>query len=158
MKTTIDFGKVDYEGIGKKTNKITVELQLKDTTKGQVFTASGGVWGSKGQDYIIVGQCIDELADLLPDNQLMQDIYYLWDRYHLNDMNAGDEIQTLAVKRWLDKGNKYDYNEVCDHLDSLGILEHNGYRYGTAWKFRKIPLLDLVKIQRIIENSQNGAK
>ena len=47
----------------------------------------------------------------------------LWEEWHLNGTHAGTPKQEEAVKKWMAKGNRYDYTNACTvlgHLDSNG--------------------------------------
>lgn len=60
----------------------------------------------------------------------------IWDRWHLNDMRAGDPVQ----EAWLrEHGHGKDYTETCANLEAAGLLVSNGYKYGHAWKFEELP-------------------
>jgi len=93
MKKTIEFGKIDYNGIGRKNNMVELEIELKQTDKGEEFTASAEVWNNLHTDIIMGGQCIDDIWDgyknQLQNRKLYQEIMDLWKKYHLNGMNAG---------------------------------------------------------------------
>lgn len=60
----------------------------------------------------------------------------LWSRWHLNDMRAGDVVQEAWLREnWHGK----DYTMTCAKLEDAGLLIHEGYRYGCAWKFEVVP-------------------
>ena len=103
------------------------------------------------------------LPDAVKDPQF-KSIYRLWLLYHLNDMNAGTPEQSAAADNWMKhKGNRYDYDKVCDMLKACNLYEvpfyglstskqWNGepYRYGTAWLVREIPAADLSQIAELL--------
>ena len=98
------------------------------------------------------GQCLDEAQEELNiKNPVMTEIVRLWKLYHLSDMRAGDVEQEKAVKEYL-KTHSYDYNAVCEYLDSKGLLVHQGFRYGSAWVKHPIPEDDLIKIKKLFFN------
>lgn len=98
-----------------------------------------------------------------PQDYLMADPYTgetvkkimeIWDEWHLNDMNAGTVAQTAvlkgfkeAVKKATGKEPRMDYDKQCAVLDAAGMLEDDGYKYGTAWLKRDVPedVLDFLK-------------
>lgn len=139
MKRTIDLGKVDYNQSGRKINKCTLDVEI---TKAFVFKASGGIWNSKGTDFISAGQNVDEIAELFPNNEMVQRIHKLWKEYHLNDMNAGtiEQDQVLReyeLKKWdTDFDLKYkqmksegNIREVCDKAaNEYAMDKRRGYR------------------------------
>jgi hypothetical protein len=98
------------------------------------------------------GQCLDTMRKYVEkDNTIFNILYKMWQRHHLNDCNAGDEVQTKAVKEYT-KNNSYDYDAVCKYLDEQNLLVHNGYRYGSAWLCREIPADDLAVIKALLED------
>ena len=111
------------------------------------------------------GQCLDSInedfRDQLQNVELWDEIYNLWKMYHLNGMHAGTPEQEQIVEDWENLGHRYDYDEVCDLLKSMGMYEVNytgigvgrifnnePYRYGTAWLVETLPM-DVE--QRVIE-------
>ena len=152
MKKAFEFGKIDYYGRGRKINKVTVEMELKESDNGPVFTVCGDIWNNRMTDCICGGQCLDTIKEYLPHNKLFLEIHDLWKKYHLNDMNAGKEKQTAAVKDWLAQGNRFDYTEVCKYLESIGLLYEDGYKYGSGWIYRAIPEQDLKRINELMGN------
>lgn len=86
--------------------KCTIELNLDETTPDKPkFRACGDI------SYGGSGQCIDEIAELYPENALVQEVADLWRKYYLNDMHA-DCIHGINEKA-ADKiitVNKYSLN------------------------------------------------
>ena len=166
MRKIFNFGKIDFYGTGRKINKVTIEVNLRDTDKGPEFSASGDVWNSKHTDIVCGGQCLDELDEFaaLHDNPLFSKIYRLWKLYHLNGMNAGTVRQTKAVNDYLERTNsRYDYSQMCDYLKSIDLYEDKEYlfkygnelkpyRYGSSWLYRSIPDEDLKIIKELLED------
>ena len=100
MRKKFSFGKVSAQN-SRKENLVTVEVELKEKEEGKpVFTASAMVWNRLHTDCIMGGQCLDKLFDRyyqqLENKELFKQIYYLWKRNHLNDMNAWCEHQNYG--------------------------------------------------------------
>jgi hypothetical protein len=128
MRKVIDFGKVDANGTGRKINKITVEVELKDTDKGKVLSLMGNVWNEPHTDIISGGQNYEEMERLKGHNPLMRRIIAIWKRWHLNDLHAGCEHQIAygyESKPYEENAGKKCH--FCNHM------------YGTAWKFEPLP-------------------
>lgn len=157
VKTTINLGKVDYYGTGRKVNMGEVKLELKHITGNThqrdihlnpcpdyyVFTASGGIWDSRHYDYIHAGQMIDTLMELYPNHSQLQSIGKLWERWHLNDLKAGAGPQNHFIDTLKKAGWQYDYTDACTKLSQAGIyevaLDDFTYKYGTAWLVEPLP-------------------
>lgn len=155
FKKIIKFGKVDFNGSGRKINEVTIEIALRDTPKGPEFTACGNVWNLKHTDIICGGQCLDELLKFFKHNFLFNNIYNYWKKYHLNGMHAGTPEQEEAINNYLKLNNKkYDYAEVCDYLKSINLyevkLDGSIYKYGHAWLYEPIPQDDLKAIRKLL--------
>lgn len=146
MKKTISFGKVDYNGIGRKNCLVTVDIELRQkggeptftinpTTKEKIPTGKttpiyhelsicGNIWNHTHTDICCGGQCLDIIAEYI-STPLFNEIYKYWKLYHLNGMHAGTPEQEKAVEKWKAQGNKYDYTAVCEHLKNSGLYEVN---------------------------------
>lgn len=168
MRSTIDFGKINYFGTGKRyPADVTVELRVcggeeiftadgthtgKHTPEYVEFTASGYIWNTKKTDIYCGGQCLDTMFEFLKGNADFRKVYGWWKAYHLNGMHAGTPEQEQAIAAWKAKGNMYDYTAACDYLKGIGLyeVEYTGkstgrmydnepYRYGSAWLIQDIP-------------------
>lgn len=110
MKKNFVFNSVRYDDI---EGILCVELELKKTEKGDVFSASGSFL-SKGGKSQCAGQILDE--DFIfaneKDKNLFLDIKRLWQLYHLNDLRAdcGCGINEALAER---KIKVYKYR--CKH-------------------------------------------
>jgi len=118
-----------------------IHWELKQSKEGPCFTASGEI----GRD--VGGQCLDEIKEKHPTNLLLSQIFKVWKRYHLNDMKAGTPDQESAINEW-EKDHRYEYGEACDHLESIDLINDDGYRYGSKWLYSPIPQLILDKINQ----------
>ena len=178
MKRTIDFGKIDYLGNGRRSCPVTVNVELRERGGDALFTIdpktkerhytgertpvflelsiSGEIWNHKKTDIYCGGQCLDDISHYI-HTPLFKEIYRFWKLYHLNGMHAGTEEQEIAIEAWEAQGNKYEYRAACEHLKSLGLYEvnYNGgtYRYGSGWLHREIPAQDLTRIREIIASA-----
>lgn len=148
MKKTIRFGKIDYNGTGRKVNAVDVEIELRDTKNGPEFTACGNVWNSRHTDVVMAGQCLDDLAGYVK-NPTFAKILGLWKRNHLNSKHAGDLEQEALLKEAF-AGKRYDYDEAVRILKEAGIYEHDGYRYGSGWVYEPISDDDMKEIQALL--------
>lgn len=93
MKRTFNFGKIDYLGIGKKTNLVTVDMAYDERIDGRkCFSCSADVWNNRGTDIICGGQCLDDISTRLHD-PVFSEILRLWELYDLNNMHPECEHQ-----------------------------------------------------------------
>ena len=72
MKRVFEFGKIDFNGKGRKVNRVSVEVNLRETEtsygyKYYLFTASGEIWNARGTDCVVCGQCLDEIKGYVND-------------------------------------------------------------------------------------------
>lgn len=140
---TFEFGKIDAENHGRKDNLVDLEVTLAIKDKKPVFSVVGNVWNRTHRDIIMGGQCIDDIYNdyksEIKNRKTYETIMALWEKWHLNDMNAGCEHQ--RAEHW---GNE-SINEPCPIC---------GYRYGSAWLYRAIDKKDLIEICRLLEIDQ----
>jgi hypothetical protein len=153
MKRTFDFGKIDLNRTGRRINRVTIDVRLEDNSHGkEVFAASASIWNSRETDIICGGQCLDELVPFLKRNRKFMEIHRLWKKHHLNDAHAGTETQELVLRVAHDlTGTRFAYETDCAILEKYGLLEDNGYKYGSGWLYREIPEADRESIIRLIE-------
>lgn len=156
IEKKFNFGKIDYNGTGRRINAVQLEICKQFNEAGKmIFSASAAVWNSTHTDWITGGQGIERLAADFPElakNATYSEILDLWKKYHLNDMHAGTVKQENLVNRWLARGHRYDYTEICRVLNLCGLLCDNGYKYGSAWLFREIPAADVARIEKLFNN------
>ena len=154
------FGKIDFNGIGRRINAVEIQVGLREYSDGSYsFTASVNVWNHIHTDIVAGGQMLDavELSKLEAKSKLFATIKELWRKYHLNDMHAGTPEQEEALEKAnLLSGN--DFNEACEYLKNIGLyeVEYEGkpYRYGSGWLHFPIPKNDLEKIHLILITPQ----
>lgn len=139
MKKIFEFRRNDSE----KGRRLRVEVELTNENNFRACCAGPAIYW---------GQCLDRAQkELNIKNPVMTEIVRLWKLYHLNDMKAGDREQEKAVKEYT-KNNPYNYDKVCEYLESKNLLVHNGYKYGSAWLYSPIPADDLEAIKALLEN------
>jgi len=131
MKKTIVLGTKYVHGYGSVRGDLDLELKEvytdNDKTKlaGWEFAASGGLYDSRQRDYVSCGQIIEELVETFPEHIQLAAIAIAWRKYHLNALNAGLPIQTLAVNnRFPARGSqRYDYDTACAYLKDQNLYE-----------------------------------
>ena len=153
MKKKFNFGKIDFYGRGRKINLVEVDVELSD--KG-VFTASGTIWNSKKTDRVCAGQCLDEISRYVKTEKFKK-IHRLWKLYHLNDTHAGTEKQETALTKAGLTGFAEDYRKCCEYLESIGLLVDDGYKFGTGWLKREIPVDAIKEIKELLSSEQHSA-
>ena len=137
MKKVFVFHRNDSE----KGRRVRIEVELTNENNFRACCAGPAIYW---------GQCLDRAQkELNIKNPVMTEIVRLWKLYHLNDMKAGDKEQEKAIKEYT-KNNSYDYEKVCEYLESKNLLVHNGYRYGSAWLKEEIPQKDIEKIKELL--------
>ena len=139
MKKTFNFGKIAYDGSGRKNNLVTIEVSFNGTR----FSASGNIWNRLQTDIISGGQNLDELYEYLKDDGLFLKIYSIWKQYHLNDMTPGTPKQMAFLSTIKKPSNAEFYSWECEQLEKVDLLYDslNGepYKYGSLWLTNEIP-------------------
>lgn len=126
MKKVFDFGEHAVSNSISGNNKITIDVELKHTEKGEEFTASACVWNGRKTDIIMGGQCLDELMPYLKNNKTYKTILDLWHKYHLNGMRAWCQCEHTENPSEKVKVYKLRYNEEGERLSrirDLGIFK-----------------------------------
>ena len=186
MRKVFEFGKIAYTG-KKKINTVTVEVELRSCGGEATFTVGqngerhytgehtptyvelsicGYIWNAPRTEIVCGGQCLEEIAkykNQLEDKSGFEELYELWQNYHLNGMHAGTPEQEAAIAAWEAQGNKYDYDEVCDMLKALGLYavnytglsvgrryENEMYKYGHGWLVQELPGDVLIRVEHLL--------
>lgn len=166
VKRTFQFGKISAYKNGRKENEVELEVELRKNKDGfPELSVVGAVWNRIHTDWVMGGQCLDDIQRVPMNNSLFQEIKGLWKKYHLNGMHAGTKAQELALK----KAGLYgvsNYSQAVEFLKRKGLYEVNltpiekkynpryadkPYKYGHGWLYHPIPAADLAKIRRILE-------
>lgn len=116
--------------------KVNVKIEYKDrrlSIVGDLYENHNGYWRDAGG-----GQCYEELLEHFPESAPLVEI---WMRWHLNDMNSGNEVQEAYLRCLASLGKKptSGYENTCSVLEKAGLLEYEGYKYGHQWKFEEVP-------------------
>jgi len=139
QKWTLDLGKVDANGRGRKSNRVTLEVELRrkvntvapyldiDLNPCKEYTElsiCGNVWNAAGSDISSGGQNHEEIEKLFPDNAAVQRLVEIWERYHLGSMNSGTRRQRDFLKDARVKAvypqSQYDLD--CKTLEKANLL------------------------------------
>lgn len=119
------------------------KVKINWSLQGGRFSVSGDVY-LNGKEYSF-GQNIDMIKDLFPDDELVSRIHNVWEKWHLNDMQAGSPAQREYLSKFNYQGSDH-YNWAKEVLKEAGLdpdpnYIYNGepYRYGSAWLTEEIP-------------------
>lgn len=128
------------------------------------LSISAGSWERRGprgpwrEDSF--GQCIDVVESFAngwsnaDQKAALLRLCEIWRAWHLNGLNAG----TTAQQQIIDAGRKagtvqdYPYYETaCAALSLAGLLTDRGYRYGTKWLTKRLPLSVQTEVLSLLE-------
>lgn len=119
------------------TNKNTYK-RLILPVRGEEFTITYTIDGRLS----ICGRSGQNREDLLKKplvkpftKNMVEKLFYIWNRYHLNDMKPGTPKQMELLRKY----TGCDYSEACRVLKENNLYIDNGYRYGSSWLFEKVP-------------------
>lgn len=102
---------------------------------------NGDAWGSCGQIEMHY-KTLQERTAITPAGgwtpELIGQFFDVWDRWHLNDMRAGSQVQMEYLRA--NPVKHEDYTKRCERLAAAGLNpDLDGYKYGHAWKFEEVP-------------------
>ena len=151
----------------------TVLITLKYKNDKPVFSVMAFV--GNGDRMEMGGQCLDRIVSDLTflkqsDKKIFLEIYDLWKRNNLNDLNPGTPKQTKALEECYNEWywdvdtnvTKNDFELKCQFLKSIDLYEDkdylvddgNGnnvpYKYGTKWIYHEISETDLKRIEELL--------
>lgn len=146
-KKTLNFGKIDYMGRGRKDCLVTVDVAM---AAGKL-SICGNVWNNLQTDTIAGGQNRQELFRHLRGNPYFREVNQIWKEWHLNDMHAGTPAQEAVLAKYekadskeplgtdFPDKQKSHYDWACAVLAKENMLVDNGYKYGSAWLKVELP-------------------
>jgi len=114
----------------------------------------GNVWNGSHTDIVHGGQCVDTIRELFPRGKRVQRICELWDRWHLNGMEAG----TRRQRECLNGQSFTDYAEQCAFLESRGLIDDENYRYGSAWLCEPLPEEVRAELVELFGGNEEGGE
>lgn len=80
-------------------------------------------------------------AEIVPakgwNSDLIVEFLAVWEKWHLNDMQAGTPEQMEYLEKYPDIK---DYSKKCELLKQVGLYEIDGYKYGSKWLTKELPL------------------
>lgn len=120
MEKTIELGKVDGYGNGRRSCAAEVTVCLEETPRGERLAIQGAIWNSTQTDILSGGQNVDTMVRLVRTPKMAR-IAEVWRRWHLNDMRAGCAHQ---------RGQAHEVGDLCESC---------GYRYGHSWLYEELP-------------------
>ena len=144
---------------------ITVKLETQHCTVRTVRTVrheavtemtrlsmTGEVFQPWKRDAYRAGQCTDALAEITePASGLtleaIKDMAAVWDRWHLNDMQAGCAHQEVV---W--ETGRYGYLQPS--LDLTPACPETGYQYGHGWLYEPLPSDVLQRVSTFIDTGE----
>ena len=160
-KKALSFGKVDYNGSGRKNCRVSIEIKLVDGN----LSICGSIWNPAETDLYSGGQNLEEIARLLPDNAKVQRIVEVWRRWHLNDMRAGSPAQ----EEWL-RANPVkaaypvsSYDVACAALAGAGLnpdpnytRDGKPYAYGSTWLKEELPVDIVTEVENWLKEDSKS--
>lgn len=145
-KFVMKLGKMDEMNVGIYNHpvEITVELREHKELKNGELSMVGRVWLPSRRDTALGGQCEWSIDPALLQPEFRErfiEIRGVWDRWHLNDMNAGSPAQEAALRAKFPKDSG-SYELHIAYLKEIGIYNDpdlDGYKYGSKWLREELP-------------------
>ncbi len=105
--------------------RFKIEVRLRNGC----VSITGDVFAKHAKTPYRVGQIQDTLAEYGYNEQTC-----LWNKWHLNDFQAGTELQQAAVR------GIEGYAAQCETLTHAGLLNDRGFIYGLGWLMKEITI------------------
>jgi hypothetical protein len=142
-------GTLDYNRSGRRDYSAVLTWQVSDEGE---FTMCGEVFHTATRSVRSCGQNVDRVVAYFPHNAKAQRMLAIWERWHLNHLRAGSQVQEDWLRAHpLDPASyaypKSHYQVASDALAAAGLNpDPEGYRYGSAWKTEPLPAEVLAEI------------
>ena len=149
--------RVDF-GLRHHTGREWTTIEHEVITDYWEFSASGGLWRNGSEDTF--GQMLHYLTKLDPDrlapgwNKVtdVRSLRTIWERWHLNGMNAACAHMTDDVLVYEPDG--YGGQRISC---SGTVCPETGYTYGKAWLVEPLPDDVITEVRRLLALARGGA-
>ena len=71
------------------------------------------------------------------NSEMIDKLYDVWEKWHLNDMKSGTPKQEEAIDIW--NQQNYNYIKTCDYLKSIDLYCDGQVIYGHQWLTEEVP-------------------
>jgi hypothetical protein len=119
------------------------------------------IYRNDRDDCETAGQCRETVLSVLAHHPAIADVTRLcalWERWHLNGMQAGTRAQREALEDMAPAVYPQShYDKACAHLETKGLLFDRGYRYGNAWLSEPLPSDVVQEVESIVARLQDCA-
>lgn len=107
-ETVLEVGKVAYGPYRTKSCPVTLRCGwwYSPGNRESHFSVSGVVWNARRTDAYLGGQCVEEIAAMFPDNELVQEILSLWGEYHLSTWKRVPASAKRRIQDVIERINK----------------------------------------------------
>lgn len=102
-----------------------------------VLSITGTFRRSCGQIYDDLPIDINDWQECYLTQNELDTFIDIWKTYHLNDLNAGTNLQQDIIK-WF-YNDEYDYNKIISLLKNHCIYNDMNYNYGSQWLYDYLP-------------------
>lgn len=141
-------GKIDYNGRGRRNCEVALVWELREGR----FSMQGEIWNPRKSDLYSCGQNVSGVCGYFSQDKKAQRMLAIWERWHLNDMQAGSPRQMAYLREHPIDPKSYTYPKsyyeiVSQVLTDAGLNPDNGYLYGHSWLLEEIPADVVAEIQ-----------
>lgn len=149
------YAAVSLERVSKPANDIngvTVGTRYDFSMTGDIRSKTGA-WEGSGQvgDYFYGAEPYkkgSKTVDVDPTR-----VAELWDKNHLNGMNAGTPFQDAWIARREEElGRKMT---TAERLDETPNDPQTNYKYGRAWLYRDVPADDIAEVLDVVRSAKS---
>ncbi len=143
--------------------RVFVRVTLIQKEKGLCLSLSGvdhpmyngDARGGCGQIYGILRDVERPNFDEGWTQDSVNELHDIWERWHLNDMNAGTAKQMEFIRAKKAEGWKYNYDQAKEALIDAGIYNDDGKKYGHSWYFEALPI-EIIKWFNGLQDTSNN--
>lgn len=136
-------------GVTSRTAETVTHEAVTEVTR---LSMTGAVFEPWKRDASSAGQCTEALTEITePASGLtleaIEDMAAVWDRWHLNDLQAGCAHQEVV---W--ETGPYGYRQPS--LDLTPRCPETGYLYGHGWLYEPLPSDVLQRVSAFIDTGE----
>jgi len=148
LATEVIFNYVDGKKKLVKIGNTKRTTNLITINKYNILTISGSTRNSGGQ-------ILDTLRDIkfrARKGFNKKRFLEIWEEHHLNDLQSGTQRQQEVLNKWKERPEGWSYSEDCEYLKGENLYNDRGYKFGSSWLIKELPLEIEEELKQLIEN------
>jgi len=126
----------------KEASSLNIDLEPCGTYTALSIVADVYYPKDRKNDPSECGQCTETIREFWGSDSKVAELCDLWNRWHLNGLRAGTRVQGEHLRENPPQPPFFPeshYEKSCKILETAGLYEDRGYKYGHRWLVEDLP-------------------